>query len=113
MNTIAYEVDGDMIDGRTALEWGLAIDAPPADQLDERFGALLERIALTPVSQLVMMKLLVNQGLYAQGLHATQALGVFFDGIARHTEEGHAFRRRAVEAGFKQAVRERDAPYEG
>jgi enoyl-CoA hydratase len=38
---------------------------------------------------------------------------VFFDGIARHTEEGHAFRRRAAEAGFKQAVRERDAPYEG
>jgi enoyl-CoA hydratase len=104
---------GDLIDGRTALEWGLAIEAPPADQLDERFEALLERIALTPVNQLVMMKLLVNQALYAQGLHATQALGVFFDGIARHTEEGHAFRRRAAEAGFKQAVRERDAPYEG
>jgi enoyl-CoA hydratase/carnithine racemase len=104
---------GDLIDGRTALEWGLAIEAPPADQLDERFEALLERIALTPVNQLVMMKLLVNQALYAQGLHATQALGVFFDGIARHTEQGHAFRRRAAEAGFKQAVRERDAPYEG
>jgi enoyl-CoA hydratase len=104
---------GDLIDGRTALEWGLAIEAPPADQLDERFEALLERIALSPVNQLVMMKLLVNQALYAQGLHATQALGVFFDGIARHTEEGHGFRRRAAEAGFKQAVRERDAPYEG
>jgi enoyl-CoA hydratase len=104
---------GDLIDGRTAFEWGLAIEAPPADQLDERFEALLERIALTPVNQLVMMKLLVNQALYAQGLQATQALGVFFDGIARHTEEGHAFRRRAAEAGFKRAVRERDAPYEG
>jgi enoyl-CoA hydratase len=104
---------GDLIDGRTALEWGLAIEAPPADQLDERFEALLERIALTPVNQLVMMKLLVNQALYAQGLQATQTLGVFFDGIARHTEEGHAFRRRAAEAGFKRAVRERDAPYEG
>ena len=29
-------------------------------------------------------------GLYAQGLQATQALGVFFDGIARHTPEGFA-----------------------
>ncbi len=48
----------------------------PAAELDERFEALLERIALTPVNQLVMMKLLVNQALYAQGLHATQALGV-------------------------------------
>ena len=71
----------------------------------------MQRIALTPVNQLVMHKLAVNQALYAQGLHATQALSVFFDGIARHTPEGYAFQQRAAEAGFKQAVRERDEPY--
>jgi enoyl-CoA hydratase len=54
----------------------------------------------------------VNQALYAQGLHATQSLGVFFDGIARHTPEGYAFQRRVAEVGFKDAVRERDAPYD-
>lgn len=59
-----------------------------------------------------MMKLLVNETLYSQGLHATQTLGVLFDGLARHTPEGYAFARRAAEAGFKEAVRERDAPYE-
>jgi enoyl-CoA hydratase len=58
-----------------------------------------------------MMKLLVNETLHVQGLHATQTLGTFFDGIARHTEEGYAFQRRAMEAGFKTAVRERDEPY--
>jgi len=103
---------GDLIDGRTAAEWGLAIEAPPASELDERFEELLARIALTPTNQLVMMKLLVNQALYAQGLQATQALGVFFDGIARHTDEGFAFQRRAAEAGWRQAVKERDEPYE-
>jgi enoyl-CoA hydratase len=103
---------GDLIDGATALDWGLAIEAPPAAELHERFEALLERIALTPANQLVMMKLLVNQALYAQGLQATQALGVFFDGIARHTPEGYAFQQRAAELGFKEAVRERDAPYD-
>ena len=102
---------GDLIDGRTALDWGLAIEAPPAAELGERFEELLARIALTPVNQLVMMKLLVNQALYAQGLHATQSLGVLFDGIARHTEEGYAFQRRAAEAGWREAVRERDEPY--
>jgi enoyl-CoA hydratase/carnithine racemase len=102
---------GDLIDGWTAHEWGLAVEAPPAAELDERFEQLIERIALTPVNQLVMMKLLVNQALYAQGLHATQALGVFFDGIARHTPEGYEFQRRASEVGFKDAVRERDQPY--
>ena len=102
---------GDLIDGRTAVDWGLAIEAAPAAELDERFEELLERIALTPVNQLVMMKLLVNQALYAQGLQASQVLGAFFDGIARHTEEGFAFQRRAAEAGWRQAVRERDEPY--
>src|SRR5215218_7761841 len=103
---------GDLIDGRTAHEWGLAVEAAPPAELDERFEALVERVALAPVNQLVMMKMLVNQALFAQGLHATQALGVFFDGIARHTPEGYEFARRATEAGFKQAVRERDEPYD-
>jgi enoyl-CoA hydratase len=103
---------GDLIDGRTAHEWGLAVEAAPAAELDERFEALVERIALTPVNQLVMMKLLVNQALFSQGLQATQALGVFFDGIARHTPEGYGFQRRAAEVGFKEAVRERDEPYD-
>jgi enoyl-CoA hydratase len=58
------------------------------------------------------MKLLVNQALYSQGLQATQALGVFFDGIARHTPEGYDFQQRAAELGFKEAVRQRDSPYE-
>jgi len=102
---------GDLIDGRTAREWGLALDAPPAAQLDERFESLLRRIAQTPVNQLVMMKLAVNQALYAQGLAATQALGVVFDGIARHTPEGYAFQRTAAERGWREAVRERDEPY--
>jgi enoyl-CoA hydratase/carnithine racemase len=102
---------GDLITGAEALDWGLAIEAPPAGELDERFEALLERIALLPVNQLVMMKLLVNQALYAQGLYATQALGTVFDGIARHTPEGHAWAARAAESGWKAAVRERDEPF--
>jgi enoyl-CoA hydratase len=102
---------GDSLTGEQAAEWGLATEAVPAAQLDERFERLLERVARLPINQLVMMKMLVNQSLYAQGLHQTQLLGTFFDGIARHTEEGHGFVRRATEAGFKEAVRERDEPF--
>ncbi|UTI64745.1 crotonase/enoyl-CoA hydratase family protein [Paraconexibacter antarcticus] len=102
---------GDSLSGTEALEWGLAIDAPPADELDERAEALVERIAATPVNQLVMMKLLVNQETMARGLHATQVLGTVFDGITRHTAEGYAFQQRAAAAGFKQAVTDRDGPY--
>ncbi|HEX3433818.1 MAG TPA: crotonase/enoyl-CoA hydratase family protein [Solirubrobacteraceae bacterium] len=102
---------GDSLSGREAVEWGLAIESPPAAQLDERTEALLARIARMPVNQLMMMKLLVNQTLYSQGLHASQVLGTVFDGIARHTAEGYAFQRDAAERGFREAVRERDEPF--
>ncbi|HZA89527.1 MAG TPA: crotonase/enoyl-CoA hydratase family protein [Solirubrobacterales bacterium] len=102
---------GDCLSGAEAVEWGLATEAPPPERLDERFEALLDRVARLPVNQLVMMKLLVNSTVQAQGLHTTQVLGTVFDGIARHTPEGHDFQRRAAEAGFKQAVRERDEPF--
>jgi enoyl-CoA hydratase len=102
---------GDCLTGKEAREWGLAIESAPSDLLDARFEALLERIARMPVNQLVMMKLLLNQSVMQQGLHSTQLLGTVFDGITRHTKEGYAFQQRAAEAGFKQAVRERDEPF--
>jgi enoyl-CoA hydratase len=102
---------GDCLSGKEAKEWGLAIESAPADKLDERFEILLERIARMPINQLVMMKLLLNQTLLSQGLHQTQLLGTYFDGITRHTKEGYEFQRRAMEGGFKQAVRERDEPF--
>ena len=102
---------GDSLSGREAVEWGLAIEAAPAGELDERTETLVRRIARLPVNQLMLMKLLVNQTLYAQGLYATQVLGTVFDGITRHTAEDYAFQRRAAEAGFREAVRERDEPF--
>jgi len=102
---------GDSLSGLEALEWGMAIEAPEPELLDERTGILVERIARMPLNQLQMMKLLVNQSLHAQGLQGTQVLGTLFDGITRHTAEGYAFQQRAAEAGFKEAVRERDEPF--
>jgi enoyl-CoA hydratase len=102
---------GDCLSGAEALEWGLAIEAPAPEDLDERAEVLVGRIAQMPLNQLQMMKLLVNQSLYAQGLHQTQVLGTLFDGITRHTAEGYAFQQRAAEAGFRTAVRERDDPF--
>jgi enoyl-CoA hydratase len=102
---------GDCLSGTEAVAWGLATEAASADELDSRFERLIARIAQSPVNQLVMMKLLVNQTVMAQGLHTTQILGTVFDGISRHTREGYAFQKRAQEVGFRQAVRERDEPF--
>jgi enoyl-CoA hydratase len=104
---------GDLISGKQALEWGLATEAPPAAELDEAFERLLARVARLPVNQLVMMKLLVNQQLEAQGLGPTQVIGTLMDGIARHTPEGYEFQRLAAAEGWRAAVARRDGPFEG
>ena len=102
---------GDSLSGAEALEWGLALEAPAPEELDARANALCSRIAQVPLNQLQAMKLLVNQALYQQGLHATQVIGTLLDGVARHTKEGYAFAARAAEAGWREAVRERDQPF--
>ncbi|MBN9620080.1 MAG: enoyl-CoA hydratase, partial [Actinobacteria bacterium] len=102
---------GDTITGAEAYEWGLAVEAPEPDELDERTEVLLARIARMPLNQLVMAKLALNSALLAQGVATSGALGTVFDGIARHTREGHEFVARAATAGFRMAVRERDEPF--
>jgi enoyl-CoA hydratase len=104
---------GDCLSGREAAEWGLAIEAPEPDQLDERTEILVQRIAAMPINQLMMVKLALNSALLAQGVQNSQMISTVFDGISRHTREGYSFAARAAETGFKQAVRERDsAPYD-
>ena len=102
---------GDCLTGAQAVEWGLAIESAPATELDARTEDLVARIARVPVNQLVMMKLLVQQSLHAQGLHATQVLGTLLDGITRHTQEGYDFARKAATEGWRSAVHARDDPF--
>ena len=88
---------------------GLILQAVPTDELDAAVSRLVARIKGVPKNQLAMMKTLVNQAYDNMGLNSTQTLATLFDGIARHSPEGVAFKARAEEAGFKQAVAERDS----
>jgi enoyl-CoA hydratase len=100
---------GDLVDGREAAAMGLVLESVPAAELDDRVDELAARIASVPANQLAMQKLVTNQAVEAMGLAATQRLATIFDGVARHTPEGVAFKARAEEVGFKEAVAERDA----
>ena len=102
---------GDSLSGAEAAEWGLAVEAPPPEQLDDRTEILLERIARMPLNQLMMAKLALNSALLGQGVATSTMISSVFDGIARHTREGYTFQQRAAEVGFRQAVAERDDPY--
>ena len=99
---------GDMIDGRTAADWGLANQAVPADELEAATMKLAQRIAGVPRGHLAMHKLVVNQVMLTMGLEQAQTMATVFDGITRHNPEGLWFRRYAQENGFKAAVAWRD-----
>jgi enoyl-CoA hydratase len=101
---------GDPLDGRRAVEWGLASECAPEPKLDGAAGALAARVAQLPANQLAMMKLLVNQAYDQMGLPVTQLVGTLLDGAARHTPEGTAFTRAATE-DVRAAVAGRDAPF--
>ncbi len=100
---------GDTIDGATAKQWGLAIDAVPAEELDAAVDALAERIAGVPRGQLMMQKLMINQAYENMGLASTQMIATVFDGITRHNPEGMWFRAHAEKHGFHSAVEWRDS----
>ena len=99
---------GDTIDGKTAAAWGLGESVPP-DELDAAVERLADRIAGVPTNQLVMQKLMINQAYDSMGLQGTQLLATLFDGVARHTPEGHWFKDLAEREGFHAAVQWRDS----
>ena len=106
-----YMLTGDEIPATTAAQIGLILEVVPDDALQEHAIAFAKRMAQVPTTQLVMLKLLCNQTAENMGLSSSRTLGTLFDGIARHTQEGLDFVARAQEAGFRQAVRERDDPF--
>lgn len=100
---------GDLIDGRTAAEWGLATMAVPPDELEAATMKLASRIAGVPRAHLAMHKMVVNQVMLNMGLEQTQMMATVFDGITRHNPEGLWFRRHAQAHGFKSAIEWRDS----
>ena len=106
-----YLLTGDEIPAAEAGRIGLVSEVVPRAELDERSLALAKRMAQLPLNQLQMIKLYCNQTAENMGLRSATTLAALFDGVARHTQEGLDFVARSREAGFRQAVRERDAPF--
>ncbi len=107
-----YLFTGDEISSLEAERLGLVWKRVPDEGLMKESTELARRIALMPLNQLKMMKLVLNEAAHrAYDPHTSRLLGCIFDGVARHTEEGRAFVARAGEIGWRDAVRERDRPF--
>ncbi len=107
-----YLFTGDEIPAPVAAEIGMILECVPDDELLDRAVALAGRMAMMPMNQLQMMKLLCND--VAKQMYApdrSRTLSCLFDGVARHTQEGLDFVARAQEIGWREVVRERDRPF--
>ena len=107
-----YLFTGDEITAEEAAGMGMILEVVDDDRLADHAGDLAHRVARLPLNQLKMMKWMLNDVARHQYQPDTsRLLGLIFDGVARHTQEGLDFVRRAQEIGWRDAVRERDAPF--
>jgi enoyl-CoA hydratase len=107
-----YLFTGDEITAEEAAGMGMILEVVDDDRLADRAKELADRVARLPLNQLKMMKWMLNDVARHQYQPDTsRLLGLIFDGVARHTQEGLDFVRRAQDIGWRDAVRERDAPF--
>ncbi len=106
-----YALTGESVSGEEAAKIELINQSVPLEELDQTVQALAEKLARIPSTQLMAMKLIVNQAYDNMGLQTTQTMGPILDGIMRNTPEGREFVRIAKDEGVKAAVISRDAPF--
>lgn len=106
-----YALTGEWVSGEEAARIELINESVPLEDLDQTVQELAEKLAQIPLTQLMAMKLIVNQTYDNMGLQSTQTLGPILDGIMRNTPEGREFVQLAKNDGIKAAVTKRDAPF--
>lgn len=106
-----YALTGESVSGKEAVDMELINFSYPLEELDNRVHALAEKLTKIPTSQLISMKLIVNQAYDNMGLQSTQTLGPILDGIMRNTPEGREFVRIAQSEGVREVITRRDGPF--
>ncbi len=106
-----FLLTGRAIDAATAYRIGLVSEVVAPERIASHVEEEARRFRHIPANQLALNKLLVNQAFENMGLRTSQLLGTFFDGVTRHTEEAYRWVESFREKGFRQVIRERDAPW--
>lgn len=102
---------GDTFTGRMAEKIGFALEAVPADRLDDHVLALATRIAAMGRDIVAINKHVLNRGVDLMGRALMQDIAAPMDSIANMAPEMGAFQARAAEIGLAAAFKERDAPF--
>jgi enoyl-CoA hydratase len=107
-----FLLTGEAIDAATAFRVGLVSKVYPAEELSARVEEHAMKFQHIPANQLALNKMLINQAYENMGLRTTQMLGTFFDGMTRHTEEAYRWVEEFDKKGFREVIKERDAPWQ-
>lgn len=102
---------GDTFTGRMAERIGFALEAVPADHLDDHVLALAARIGAMGRDIVAINKHVLNRGIDLMGRALLQDISAPMDSIANMAPEMAAFQARAAEIGLGPAFKERDAPF--
>jgi len=107
-----FLLTGRAIDAATAHRIGLVSYVVDPAEISDAIEAEAKRFKHIPANQLALNKLLINQAFENMGLRTSQMLGTLFDGMTRHTEEAYRWTESFADKGFRQVIRERDAPWQ-
>lgn len=103
-------VPGNSVDGRTAVEWGWANHAVPADELLAATRSLAERIALTPSDVLAVKKASINRAMDAMGERLASAHVSEMDALLHLSPNVLALRERIAAEGLKPVMADYRVP---
>ncbi|MFC5952685.1 enoyl-CoA hydratase-related protein [Pseudonocardia lutea] len=103
---------GNAIDGRTAVEWGWANQAVPADRVQATVEGLAARMAKIPSDVLRIKKLSINRTMDAMGVRTAAAQVPEMDALLHLSPSVLQLREWIGEVGLKTAIAEFRTPPE-
>jgi enoyl-CoA hydratase/carnithine racemase len=104
---------GNAIDGTTAVEWGWANHAVPADQVVTTVEEMAARMACIPADVLRIKKLSINRTMDAMGVRTAAAQVPEMDALLHLSPSVLQLRERIGEVGLKAAIAEIRTPTGG
>lgn len=103
---------GNSVPGSQALLRGWITRAVPEDELDAETEKILAALRAMPLDNLKLLKRLILRADLISGGPAVRGIGVEFDAIAHRTEAAGAFWDSVNSAGLREALKQRDLPFE-
>ena len=99
---------GDAIDGITAAQIGLVLEALPEDELDAAVDALAARLGAVPATLLAESKRVINRAIDLMGRPQLQEYAAHANALARRDPNAAEWSRIVRERGLRAAVAWRD-----